>query len=148
MKASEIVISIERLKCRWTVIKPRTYTHNHTPTVIQGGDGPSPLRLLYIRCSILKRFSLQWKAFDFLYKLRHILWVVALLEVCDVTRYDRHASWILSRIRDEIKKNTNVYFASFYPQALLLFQKEVGKHTSSLKNGWTTCYLWPHASWP
>ena len=46
--------------------------------------------------------------------------MVALLEVCDVPRYDRHASWILSRIRDEIKKNTNVYFAPLYPQALLL----------------------------
>ena len=37
-----------------------------------------------------KRFCLQWKAFDFLYKMRYILWVVALLEVCDVTKHGRH----------------------------------------------------------
>ena len=38
-------------------------------------------------CSILKRFCLQWKAFDLLYKMRYILWVVVLLEVCDVTKH-------------------------------------------------------------
>ena len=34
-------------------------------------------------CSISKRFYLQWKAFDFLNKVRYILWLVALLEACD-----------------------------------------------------------------
>ena len=43
-----------------------------------------------IRCSISKRFCLQWKAFDLLYKMRYILWVVVLLEVCDVTKHGCH----------------------------------------------------------
>ena len=30
-------------------------------------------------------FYLQWKVVDLLYKLRYILWVVALLGACDVT---------------------------------------------------------------
>ena len=37
-----------------------------------------------------KRFSLQWKAFDLLYKMSNILWVVALLGVCDVTNNGHH----------------------------------------------------------
>ena len=32
----------------------------------------------------------QWKAFDLLYKIRYILRVVALLEVCDVTKRGCH----------------------------------------------------------
>ena len=45
----------------------------HTPTVVQGGgvDG-HPLEFL-ICCSISKRFYLQWKAFDILYRIRYIL---------------------------------------------------------------------------
>ena len=55
----------------------------------RGVDGPpSPEHL--ICCSISKPFCLQWKAFDLLYKMRYILWVVALLEVCDVTKHGRH----------------------------------------------------------
>ena len=61
-------------------------------------------------------------------------------------------SWILPRIRNQVKtvriniflrltcKMTH-YFASFYPQTLLLFLKEVEKHPFSLKNGLTSCYL-------
>ena len=33
---------------------------------------------------------LQWKAIDLLYKMRYILWVVAPLEACDVTKHGRH----------------------------------------------------------
>ena len=58
------------------------------------GDGLidyPPLEFL-ICCSISKRFCLQWKAFHLLYKMRYILWVVALLEVCDVTKHGRHLS--------------------------------------------------------
>ena len=43
-----------------------------------------PLEFL-LCCSISKRFYLQWKAFDLLYKMRNILWVMGLLEACDVT---------------------------------------------------------------
>ena len=39
--------------------------------------------------SILKRFCLQWKAFDLLSKMRYILWVVVLLEACDITTNGR-----------------------------------------------------------
>ena len=48
-------------------------------------------RLGFLICSnISKRFYLQLKAFDLLYKMRYILWVVVLLEVCDVTKHGRH----------------------------------------------------------
>ena len=47
-----------------------------------------PLRVL--DCSISKRFYLQWNVFDLLYKMRYILWVVALLGACDVTNNGRH----------------------------------------------------------
>ena len=43
-----------------------------------------PLEFL-ICCSISERFYLQWKAFDLLNKIKYILWVVALMEACDVT---------------------------------------------------------------
>ena len=50
---------------------------------LPGGD-------MLICCSISKRFYLQWKAFDLLNKMSYILWVVALLEACDVTNSGRH----------------------------------------------------------
>ena len=40
----------------------------------------------------------QWKAFDLLYKIRYILRVVALLEVCDVTKNGRHLGRHLVRM--------------------------------------------------
>ena len=49
----------------------------------------SPLGCL-IYCSISRRFYLQGKAFDILYELRYILWVVALLGACAVTYNGRH----------------------------------------------------------
>ena len=54
--------------------------------MIQGGGGVDGTTLEFlICCSISKPFYLQWKAFDLLNKMRYILWVVALLEACDVT---------------------------------------------------------------
>ena len=53
-------------------------------------DGPPPPAGFLICCSISKRFSLQWKSFDFLHKIWHILWEVALLEICDATKHGRH----------------------------------------------------------
>ena len=56
----------------------------------QGGwMDPPPLEFL-ICCSNSKRFYLQRKAFDLLYKMRCILWVVALLGACDVINNGRH----------------------------------------------------------
>ena len=49
-----------------------------------------PVLEVLICWSIPKRFYLQWKAFDLLYKIRYILWVVALLGACDVTNNGLH----------------------------------------------------------
>ena len=51
---------------------------------------PSPAQEFLICCNISKRFYLQWKAFDLLYKMRYILWVVALLGACEVTNNGPH----------------------------------------------------------
>ena len=68
-------------------LSPRTYTQIHTPTVVHWGwIDPPPLPLKFLLCcSIWKRFYLQWKDFDLLYKMRYILWLMALLGACDVT---------------------------------------------------------------
>ena len=58
--------------------------------MVQGGISWNPSPKFLICCSIWKRFYLWWKAFDLLNKLRYILWVVALLEACDVTNNGRH----------------------------------------------------------
>ena len=75
-------------------INPRTYTQIHTPTLVQGGGGRrgwmEPFLEFLICWSIPKLFYLQWKAFDLLYKIRYILWVVALLGACDVTNNGLH----------------------------------------------------------
>ena len=75
------------------ILNPRMYTQSHIPTVVQravDGLSPPPRLGFLIYSNISKRFRLQWKAFDLLYKMRYILWVVALLEVCDVTKHGRH----------------------------------------------------------
>ena len=63
----------------------------HTLTVVQwdgvGGEGWGLMDLP------LFRFFLQWKAFDLLYKMKYILCVVALPEVCDVTKDGRHLAF-------------------------------------------------------
>ena len=59
------------------------------PTMVQedGRWKPSPEFLTC--CRIPKRFCLHWKAFDLFNKVRYILWMVALLEACDVTNNGR-----------------------------------------------------------
>ena len=54
------------------------------------GGGWNPSTDFLICCSISKRFYPQWKPFDPLCKMRYILWVVALLEACNVTNNGRH----------------------------------------------------------
>ena len=63
----------------------------HTPNVVQGGvvDETIPPRVFGL-LQYFETISLRWKAFDLLYKMRYILWVVALLGVCDVTNNGRH----------------------------------------------------------
>ena len=60
------------------------------PSWYKGGGGwnPSPEFLIFV--SISKRFYLWWKTFDLLNKMRYILWVMPLLEACDVTNNGRH----------------------------------------------------------
>ena len=79
-------------------LNPRTYTQSHTP----------PAALGFLICSnISKRFCLQQKAFDLLQKVRYILWVVALLEVCDVTQHGRHLGRHLGFCKElETSKNS------------------------------------------
>ena len=64
------------------------------PPWYKGEGGWTPLEFL-ICCSISKRFCFQWKAFGLLYKVRYILWVVALLDVCDVTKHGHHLGHLL-----------------------------------------------------
>ena len=59
------------------------------PPPLYKRGGWTPLEFLTC-CSISKRFYLQRKAFDLLYKMRYILWVVALLGACDVFNNGRH----------------------------------------------------------
>ena len=50
--------------------------------------------------------STEWKAFDLLYKMRYILWVVALLGACDVTNNGRHLGRLVGFYQGlEIKSN-------------------------------------------
>ena len=67
-------------------------------------DG-TPLEIL-ICGSISKRFYFQWKAFNLLYKMRYILWVVALLGAFDVTNNGRHLGRLVGFYQGlEIKLN-------------------------------------------
>ena len=78
-------ITIRKLTVHLTLGRTRKVV---PPPWYKGGGGwwNPPLGFL-ISCNISKRFCLHWKAFDILYKMRYILWVVALLEVCDVTKH-------------------------------------------------------------
>ena len=71
---------------------PRTYRQSHTLTLVQWGGREGGGGIGYWGCWTLPlfRFCLQWKAFDLLYKMKYILCVVALLDVCNVTKHGRH----------------------------------------------------------
>ena len=51
------------------------------PPSYKGWTPPPPPQFL----TIFLRFSLKWKAVDFLNKIWYVSWVVALLAACDVT---------------------------------------------------------------
>ena len=92
-------------KRSWSSVNPWTYTQINTPTVVQGERGwMVPLPGIFICCSIFKRFYLQWKAFDFLNKMRYILGMVALLEA---RPQQWSPSWILPRIRNQVNTARN-----------------------------------------
>ena len=52
--------------------------------MVRVGGGWNPSLEFLISCCILKQFYLKWKAIDLLNKMRKILWVVVLLEACDI----------------------------------------------------------------
>ena len=69
-------------------VQENSYPHCGTGGGGRGVNGTStPLGFL-ICCNFLKQFCPQWKALNLL--LWYILWVVALLEVFDVTKDGRH----------------------------------------------------------
>ena len=73
-----------------TLILTLGRTRKFIPPPWYKGEWMEPVLQFLICWSIPKRFYLQWKAFDLLYKIRYILWVVALLGACDVTNNGRH----------------------------------------------------------
>ena len=80
-------------------------TFSHTPNVVQGGGGEGLIEPPWV--FDMMQFCLRLKAFDLLYKRRYILWVVALLKVCDVTKYGRHLDRHLGFYQElEIRKNS------------------------------------------
>ena len=68
----------------------RTYIQSHPHRGTRGRGGLIEPPWVLICCIISKPFCLRWKAFDLLYKKRYILWMVALLKVCDLTKHGRH----------------------------------------------------------
>ena len=112
------------------MINPLTYTQIHTPTVVQGRGGldrplSPPLEFL-ICCNISKRFYLQWKAFDLLYKMRYILWEMALLGACDIPNKSRHLACHLGFYQElEIRLKPREMVIFFF---LLDMKNNINKH--------------------
>ena len=83
-------------------INPRKYMRIHTPTVVKGGgvgggelDGTPPQSILYV--AVFRNDFAFVESLSSSRQDRYILWVVALLEVCDITK-KWSPSWILQRI--------------------------------------------------
>ena len=82
--------------CYRIPLNPRTYiqSHPHRGTRGRGGgaliEPPWVFDMLHYFETILESLWFRWKAFDLLYKMRYILWVVALLKASDVTKHGRH----------------------------------------------------------
>ena len=53
-------------------------------------DPPAFAMQFLICCSVSKEFCLHCKAFDLLYTMRYILWGVALLDFCDISKQGCH----------------------------------------------------------
>ena len=96
--------------------------------VVDEGLPPSPLGFL-ICCNISKRFFLQWKAFELLYKIRYILLVVTLLKVCDVTKHGHHLGFYQELEILKMKK-----WSSQWTRFMQL-RKEARKKNSGLQRG-------------
>ena len=97
---------------------PGTYTQIHTPTMVRGGGGGGWMETLPIVFDMLHYFEtilpLVDLAFDILHKIKYILHVMALQEACDQQWSPSWpASWILPRIRNQVKTTRNRNFLSF-----------------------------------
>ena len=143
-------------------INPRTYTQSHTPTVVQGRGWltPPPLEFL-IHCSISKRFCLQWKAFDLLstrWGIFYWWWrcwrsvTSPNMVAISAAILDFIKNWIqvktvrISFLRLTCKITKIITLHHFIHKLYFYSWKKLKKHTFSLKNGLTTCYLWRHIS--
>ena len=76
-------------------LNPRTNKQIHTPTVVQeAGEGGlmEPLPGVFNMLQHIETILLLVESLcrDLLNKMKYILWVVALLEACDVTNNGRH----------------------------------------------------------
>ena len=78
-------------------VNPGTYTQSHTPIVVQragwgGGVGVDglPFPTVFDMLQYFVKILHSLENIDLLYKVRYSLWVVALLEACDVTSNGRH----------------------------------------------------------
>ena len=58
--------------------------------MVQGGELKESPPGVFDMLQHFKRFCLQLKAFDLVYEMRYISWVVVLLKVCDVTKHGGH----------------------------------------------------------
>ena len=88
-------------------------SYPHSCTGGGGGGGSNSSLEFLICCSISKRFYLKWEAFDILNKMRYILWVVALLETCDITNNGRHLQFY-QELEIRLKTARNGNFLEFY----------------------------------
>ena len=171
MNVNQLVESISHLQA-WLdtnlLINPRTYMQIlHTPHrgTSRGGGGvlKEPLRRVF---DMLRYFKLILSSVHSLWstnslkKMRYILWVMALLEACDVTNNGRNLGCDLGFYQEleirwkprsmEIlvcwtcKKHINKHH--FIHKLYFYCWKKLKKHGFSLKNGLNTCYLWRHIS--
>ena len=93
-------------------LNPRTNKQIHTPTVVRGGGGlMEPLPGVFNTLQRIETISLLVESLchELLNKMKYILWVVALLEACDVTSNGRH----LPSIGNKVKTARNVNFLCF-----------------------------------
>ena len=113
------------------------------------GGGWTPLEF-FICCSISKRFYLLRKPVDLLYKMRYILWVVALLGGCDVINNGRHLGFY-QELEIRLKPQERVIFRGFtwkityrWAFCMILATRFTFIVEGSLRN----MYFHPKLAWP
>ena len=88
--SDQIIIIISFWSPNNMPLNPRTYTQIHTLTVVQGGLGGGWLN-----------------------KMRYILWVLVLLEACDVTNNGRHLG-VYQELEITLKPREIVIFCALH----------------------------------